>query len=431
MSNLNLLFLGQLSSGLAFELFHSSLAYYILNVTGSSLKFSLAHSLDNLAKLLMLQLAGFLVDKLDRKKVFVWIDIFQSLYLFFVFYFLSSNVVSIESLLMFSFFFGIFRAFTYPSTKAIVPMLVKDGNNRLKASSFEISNDKIARTLSPSISILLFAKFGIKIAVIFTSVLFLVSALFKNNLLVYKDENVSVVKMPVKEYILDGFRALFKSKAIILAWINSLITQLVFHPFLTNVIPNAIRRSTINFPKVEGFFSKIIVFLGGDSSDLYMSLCAGLGIASTIGVIASLLWFQKNRNNMLVHNGMMRMTQFLLLPASLSVVTIYFASNPFTLFMAFFVINTIFYFAINSYTIYFTAFYQSEIDKKSMGRFVANAVSIFMASKSLGHLMYGYMMEYNFMSSLILLIPACLIKIYILNRFKNNLNNKNKNLEVR
>ena len=83
MSNLFIFFIGQLFSGFAFELFHSATAFYILTSTGSPLKFSLAYALDNLPKMLFLQIAGYVTDKFDRKKLFVLIDLFQASFLFF------------------------------------------------------------------------------------------------------------------------------------------------------------------------------------------------------------------------------------------------------------------------------------------------------------------------------------------------------------
>ena len=313
MSNLFIFFIGQLFSGFAFELFHSATAFYILTSTGSPLKFSLAYALDNLPKMLFLQIAGYVTDKFDRKKLFVLIDLFQASFLFFVFYILSFHEVSVNTLLLLTFVAGSFKAFTYPATKAIVPMLAKD-KKRMKASSFEISNDKIARTLAPSVAILVFAKFGLKASVLTTAVIYVVASVVKMFLVV---DYIEVKKESLKETVANGFKSLFKNKLIVFAWINSVVSQFIFHPFLTQVIPNVLKEFSKGV-ELNSFLKFIVKSLGGNFEDVYLSLSALISLASTAGVIASLLYLQNNKRNVDWKRGM-KISTMLLMPSSLAI----------------------------------------------------------------------------------------------------------------
>ncbi|HCB64050.1 MAG TPA: hypothetical protein DEP20_01610 [Fusobacteria bacterium] len=422
MSNLFIFFIGQLFSGFAFELFHSATAFYILTSTGSPLKFSLAYALDNLPKMLFLQIAGYVTDKFDRKKLFVLIDLFQASFLFFVFYILSFHEVSVNTLLLLTFVAGSFKAFTYPATKAIVPMLAKD-KKRMKASSFEISNDKIARTLAPSVAILVFAKFGLKASVLTTAVIYVVASVVKMFLVV---DYIEVKKESLKETVANGFKSLFKNKLIVFAWINSVVSQFIFHPFLTQVIPNVLKEFSKGV-ELNSFLKFIVKSLGGNFEDVYLSLSALISLASTAGVIASLLYLQNNKRNVDWKRGM-KISTMLLMPSSLaiSLSIIYLTSigsgSAASLALILFPINAIFYFMLNTYTVFFTFFYQEEVPKQNMGRFVANLMTIFMFVKMLGHLFYGWMLSRGFALPVIVLISASLIKWIIFRMFERELN---------
>ena len=200
----------------------------------------------------------------------------------------------------------------------------------------------------------------------------------------------------------------------------------IFHPFLTQVIPNVLKEFSKGV-ELNSFLKFIVKSLGGNFEDVYLSLSALISLASTAGVIASLLYLQNNKRNVDWKRGM-KISTMLLMPSSLaiSLSIIYLTSigsgSAASLALILFPINAIFYFMLNTYTVFFTFFYQEEVPKQNMGRFVANLMTIFMFVKMLGHLFYGWMLSRGFALPVIVLISASLIKWIIFRMFERELN---------
>lgn len=422
MNNLQIFFLSQLFSGFAYELFHSSVAFYVLSSTGSPIKFALIYFSSTISKMIFLQVSGLVVDRFNRKNIFVLIDFMQSIYFGIIFYLIFYSKIDTKYLTLFTFISGIFKAFTYPSTKAVVPLLAKD-KSVVKASSFEISNDKMARTLAPNIALLMFAKGGITISILISSILFLISGGAKSLL---KIENIERKKESVNLILFTGIKSLFKSRIIIFAWLNAVVTQFIFNPFLTNVIPNILKAtSDANTSKNLGpIFNFIVYLLGNNREDFYLTLISILGVANTIGVFLSLLWFQVYGKKGDERLGMRISTIMLIISSILSSYLIYYVStDPILLTLLLFPVNILFYFTINTYTVYFTMFYQSKVPKENMGRFVANLMTIFMGVKSFGHLIYGKILEKGFFWAGVILISASIVKWLIYRVFEREYDN--------
>lgn len=420
-SNMSIFFGGQLISGFAFEMFHNAVAFHILNTTGSPLKFALAYFFDNLPKLIVLQAAGLVVDRFKRKTIFVLIDLLQATYFISFYFILKYNDLSINSLFYFTFIAGLFKAFSYPTTKAIVPLLAKD-EKRMKASSFEVSNDKIARTLAPFVAILVFAKYGIEVSVLVSSIMYLSSAILKSFLII-KEVDSSMLNKKIYASLKSGFKTLFVNKALTLAWINSVITQFMFHPFLRNVIPNLLKKNSEGIPDIGPTLRYIVTFLGKNTEDIYMALYAILSLASTVGVIFSLMFFQTYGTKINTRRGMKISTFLLVINSFLSsILILYFGvyGNLSSSYLIYFLfpLSMVFYFSLNAYTVYFTFYYQERIEKVNMGRFVANLMSIFMAVKAVGHLLYGYMLEQGFILPVVAIILSSIVKVILFKKFE-------------
>lgn len=422
--NLLIFFPSLLASNFAFELFQNAVSFHVFNITGSAFKFAMIYVLEALPKILFLQIAGLLADRFERKEIFRIPELLQACFLLTVFLYSFLQKPDISFYFVIVFIFGLLRAFAGPINKAIIPVVVKK-SDLLKANSFDISFDKLARTLAPVFSLLIFAKLGFNLSVLTCSLIYLIVVILKG-LVVFKRPKEAIISetMSIKESVKEGIRVLTKNRSLMFLSLNAAVTQMIFHPFFYNFVPNILKKLSPENSKISYYYlKKLVEFLGNQIEDVYMTLYALISLGGVIGVLASVAIINSTRRQIDEKTGL-NISVIIIAFASLTILfsTTFFVfsrSDATYLAIILFISNLVMFLGLNMYTIFYTIFYQKLLPKEVLGRFIANIMMFFIFFKILGHMTYGFLLEKGLFLGLMLFALGTLAKILLHLRFIN------------
>ncbi|MCH4889466.1 MFS transporter [Acidaminobacter sp. JC074] len=214
--NLMLYTLGRTVSSLGSIIYSFAIGLYVLNTTGSGMKFAITLLVSFLPSLILTPFAGVFADRFDKKKIVVNMDILNGL-LFVLFYiFITFNDISILSVYVTTFITNVITSFFGIAFEAAKPQLVHKKHLQLINSLSQIIGS-IANILGPVIGGLVYAFIDIKSFILFNGISFILSALselfidFEFN----KRENEPThdVKDVFKD-LKDGFQYVIKQRSI-------------------------------------------------------------------------------------------------------------------------------------------------------------------------------------------------------------------------
>jgi len=92
--NFALFVFGQSSSIFGDIMLNIALSLYILRITGSAEKFAAILSIGIVPQILFGPFAGILIDRVDKKKTIVFLDLIRGIYLIYLLILLSSNALN-------------------------------------------------------------------------------------------------------------------------------------------------------------------------------------------------------------------------------------------------------------------------------------------------------------------------------------------------
>lgn len=181
------------------------LSLYVLDLTGSATIFASMLAISILPRLLFSPIAGVFGDWFDRKKMIVVLDglnaVLLSGFAAYLFGFGSFPLLAVYLLVI---SLEITEIFFGASLSAVIPSIVKP-EDRVAANSLHTLSMSIAQLLSPAIGAVIYAVFGLGIALIVNAASFLISAISECFIHVPRQDVVSekksfkVFKKDVKE----------------------------------------------------------------------------------------------------------------------------------------------------------------------------------------------------------------------------------------
>ena len=414
-------------NGLIFNFITTVISYQMLDIKGSGFAFASVWFVNSLPKILFTMVGGFAADFFDRKRLYILIDIFGLLIISIMFICgMSSNL----SLYLYSFCFGLLKAFSTPVTKSIVP-LVSSKKKLLRTNSFEISNDKIARTLGPVAVLFLIPLFGSRLILSFSFVSYLTSIIMKYHIVLnpIDETQENDEQDSPKVTIFEGLSDLFTSSGIFLLFANALITQFIFHPLVSTALPSILQKMKYNEDStLMAFFIWLAALLGKNKKKVWMNLSAVINLGGALGVLISFLYIvkvDKSKEKRGINLGVAGQIFFGLMVS----ITLYYylivGDLPLdSLVLILTILNCGLYFSFNIFTIFFSMYYQREINKSSMGRFVGAMMVMFSLFYSAGSLIYGYAVDKNLHLSIGLLLTGIIAKAILHIFFIHNENRK-------
>jgi MFS family permease len=176
--NVRWLFAGQTISQVGDGVSKVALLWFVYALTDSALKMSLIGVLQTIPPLLFGPLAGVLLDRLDKRKAMIIIDVMRAVLLAAIPVLYAIGVLTLPWLYVLVFVTAMFSMAFGPALNATLPLIAKKeqltGINALMQSALTIG-----QLLGPAISGMLIAAFGAQNALYVNAAAFVVSAISK------------------------------------------------------------------------------------------------------------------------------------------------------------------------------------------------------------------------------------------------------------
>jgi MFS family permease len=192
------------------------LSLYVLDVTGSATIFASMLAISILPRLIFSPIAGVFGDWFDRKKMIVMLDFLNAVFLFvFAAYFFLFGSFPLLAVYLLVVLLEITEIFFGASLQAIIPSIVKP-EDRVGANSLHTLSMSIAQLLSPAIGAVIYALFGLGIALIVNALSFLISAISETFIRVPRQRAISDKKnvASFKKDVKEGFKLIRNDQRI-------------------------------------------------------------------------------------------------------------------------------------------------------------------------------------------------------------------------
>jgi hypothetical protein len=175
--NFILIMIARLISTLGTTMQSFVLALYVLNITGSATKFASILFIAYLPAIFLSPIAGVFVDKMDKKKILVTLDLISWVIVgLYSALFIINGELSLSMIYILVLVLAIINALYIPAIFSLVPLTIEkdylvDANSIM---SFILSSCTL---LAPAISGILYSLFGVGIVLTVNSLSFLISAI--------------------------------------------------------------------------------------------------------------------------------------------------------------------------------------------------------------------------------------------------------------
>lgn len=319
--NFIIIVIGQIISLFGNAIQRFSMSLYLLAFTGSTSTFATILSLSTIPYIIFAPIAGRLSDKINKKKIMVYLDLFCfaliGIYAFILFKG-NDNVLIVGTVM---FILSICATLYGPAVTSSIPQIVEE--EKLTSANGVINQvGSIVNFVGPILAGILYGLLGIKIIVIINAVSFLISAIMemflnipdveienidiKNEVAVTKDNEKIISLNFIKNSFMgskDVFIYLKREKKIVLGIIVSYaLCNIFLSPILTIVAPYFVNIFLGFSSKVYGIVEGVFVLgmiLGGfwisvkpDMFSMkkvhytYLPMIAGVITMSSLGFIS-------------------------------------------------------------------------------------------------------------------------------------------------
>ncbi|MED1559226.1 MFS transporter [Bacillus paramycoides] len=174
--NIYLYSIGKTISLFGTSIYNFALGLYVLQITGSAFNFALTLILGTIPMIIMNPFAGVIVDKVDKKKLVVCMDLLNGGLLTAV-YILSSNYgLNLFIIYATTFLMSVFTAFFGIGLEAAKPNIVSK-ERLMSINSISKIIDSVSLILGPMLGGIVFAVFDIKTFIIINGISFILSGI--------------------------------------------------------------------------------------------------------------------------------------------------------------------------------------------------------------------------------------------------------------
>lgn len=174
-TNFMLLFLGGLVSRIGNGIHYIGLVWYILELKGSGFAVGMVLMLSTLPGVILGPFSGVLVDRYNRKKIIVWMDIVRGLITLLMGLMVLSQAMNYTYLILGTVLLGVCGTLFNPAVSASIPNIVED-QHLTKANSFEHMSMNLTGVIGPAFGGILLAIYGVAGVFIINGLSFLLSA---------------------------------------------------------------------------------------------------------------------------------------------------------------------------------------------------------------------------------------------------------------
>ncbi len=174
--NFMLLFIGGVVSRIGNGIHYIGLVWYIMEQNGSGAAVGTILMIATLPGVVLGPFAGVLVDRFDRKKIIVWMDIIRGAVVLGMAGMIITHTMTYGYLILGTVLLGVCGSLFNPAVSASIPNLVKD-NHLTKANSLEHMSMNVTGMIGPAIGGILVGIWGVAGVFLINGISFLLSAL--------------------------------------------------------------------------------------------------------------------------------------------------------------------------------------------------------------------------------------------------------------
>ncbi len=352
-----------------------SLALYTLSLTGSAGKFASVLALGLLPHLLLGMFAGAIVDRLDKRKLLLWLDISRCAFLLLLFLYSTLAPITEPVIYITVLFFATCDLFVYPAFSTLLQSIVKK-EDLTDANALDTTVVETVRILAPFLGTLVYSISGLGVVLLIHGLISFASAgatFFIATPAAEKRASTTTILQDVWA----GLQLFTNDVRIASLVANGILTHIFLFPFVMVGFPFMIKQifhgSDIDFGVVESIQTAgsllsifAVAFLQKRFS---ISENIGLGIVGLLVAVLPLVLLKSPTFLQLLH----------LEPL---LVVLYFGGVSFFLFLMF-----------GTYGVFFRTFYQQTIETAMLGRFVSIMAMLFAVGRLAGFHLYGFLFD--------------------------------------
>lgn len=402
--NFIIIVIGQIISLFGNAIQRFSMSLYLLAFTGSTSTFATILSLSTIPYIIFAPIAGRLSDKINKKKIMVYLDLFCfaliGIYAFILFKG-NDNVLIVGTVM---FILSICATLYGPAVTSSIPQIVEE--EKLTSANGVINQvGSIVNFVGPILAGILYGLLGIKIIVIINAVSFLISAIMemflnipdveienidiKNEVAVTKDNEKIMSLNFIKNSFMgskDVFIYLKREKKIVLGIIVSYaLCNIFLSPILTIVAP---------------YFVNILL---GFSSEVY-GIVEGVFV---LGMILGGFWISVKPNMF-----SMKKVHYTYLPMIAGVITMsslgFINLNNYALAIIFALGGFVIMLSLALSNVLTLTFIQKQVPGEMLGSVSAFSTAVATISVAPGQLLFGQVIDLGVPIGIILSVSAIL-----------------------
>ncbi|MFP4186588.1 MAG: MFS transporter [Acholeplasmataceae bacterium] len=367
------------------------LSLYVLDLTGSATVFASMLAIAILPRLILSPVAGVFGDWFDRKKMIVMLDFVNALLLLlFALYLVGFGSFPLLAVYLLVILLEASEIFFGASLQAIIPSIVEP-EDRVAANSFHTLLTSIAQLLSPALGAVIYAVFGLGLALFVNAASFLISAISETFIRVPRQRSISEKK---------NFRA-FKND--VREGIKLIRTD---HRLLTTVRLAAIVNFAISPLFSVGFIYVIREILGA-SDYQYGIFQTAIAASMIVGALFLGAYIRRHPVGSVLKRGLVLLTTMILLMALFT--TAPFIDEDASFYLAFSALTVLSFFSgliVVMVNVAIGTFIQNIVPSEFMSRTSAVLQLVATVLIPLGQVTFGFLYDYLPPSSVILISGA-------------------------
>jgi len=250
---------------------HYALSLAVLDMTKSAGLFAFVLSMKFIPQILLYPIAGVIVDKVDRKKLLVFLDGIRGvLFCAILLITFMNKGIDLPLIYFIVIISAVSEVFYNPATNSIMPFLF-DEENYVLANSFGSWIRSVSMLVGPALGTLLYSKFGIIIVLVLDMVSFF-TVMGMTLLLKFKEcDNYSVTKISLSEDIKMGIKLIADNKDLRLATMAVGCSRFFINPFYAVGMP-FIMLKLLKAPKYTLGLAQTFIMAGALASPLLVML---------------------------------------------------------------------------------------------------------------------------------------------------------------
>ncbi len=189
-----------------------ALNWLVWEISRSSVSLGIVQFANTIPVFLLAFYAGVIADRISRKKLIYWSNLFSMLFAFMLGFLVGTNLISMYSIIVLSLFSGVAFAFAFPSWQSIISELIpkKDLMNAIALNSVQFH---AARLLGPSIAGFIVAHMGMNWAFYLNAMSFL-SVLIALSMVSYTPDYENRSAGNSFSEIVEGFKYAWEKKQV-------------------------------------------------------------------------------------------------------------------------------------------------------------------------------------------------------------------------